>query len=42
MRGRGVHESDDAEVSRSSRGKKGFVGGDAVEGQKFETSLGCG
>jgi hypothetical protein len=32
---RGLCESNDARVSRSSRGKKSVVGGDAVEGQKL-------
>ena len=32
--------SDDARVSRSSRGKKSVVGGDAVEGQKLDAGIG--
>lgn len=36
----GLCESNDARVSRSSRGKKSVVGGDAVEGQKLDAGIG--
>ena len=32
---RGLHESDDAKVSRSSRGMKNIVGGPVAKGQKL-------
>jgi hypothetical protein len=36
---RGLHESDDARVSRSSRGTKYIVSGKPVGHQKFEVAL---